>query len=258
MTIDGTTTHVERRCPGCKTRLRLPAGRSGKVRCPVCQNSFSANTALQDKPLPPPVEVAVSQGSREWLELRRQLRMASETPAVLRVGKSYQTLSAVRAAKHGVERSKTAAMLQGTEQEKIARLHYSQRYGAVRPAFFFSGSYGCSLDGITLDRTRILEIKTPWNIVHPWTGRVDERWSLAANGKARPDDYAQIQHQLMVSRATIAHLWVWNAYAADGRLVVVQPDTAYWERICEEWDKFWPSIQSWQPRQRRRALSSCR
>lgn len=31
-------------CPNCRTGLRLPAGRSGQVRCPTCSVSFQANT----------------------------------------------------------------------------------------------------------------------------------------------------------------------------------------------------------------------
>ncbi|MCG3201207.1 MAG: hypothetical protein NFCOHLIN_01073 [Gammaproteobacteria bacterium] len=31
-------------CPKCQTKLRLPAGNSGSVRCPACKHSFSATT----------------------------------------------------------------------------------------------------------------------------------------------------------------------------------------------------------------------
>lgn len=31
-------------CPSCEGRLSLPAGRSGKVKCPRCNHSFEANT----------------------------------------------------------------------------------------------------------------------------------------------------------------------------------------------------------------------
>jgi hypothetical protein len=35
---------VERRCPSCGRTLRLPAGRSGRVRCPGCGGAFEAIT----------------------------------------------------------------------------------------------------------------------------------------------------------------------------------------------------------------------
>ncbi len=36
--------HVERTCPNCTRRLRLPAGRSGRVRCPGCGAAFETAT----------------------------------------------------------------------------------------------------------------------------------------------------------------------------------------------------------------------
>jgi hypothetical protein len=35
---------VIRHCPHCRTGLRLPAGRSGAVRCPACGRDFQTNT----------------------------------------------------------------------------------------------------------------------------------------------------------------------------------------------------------------------
>jgi hypothetical protein len=35
---------VERACPNCTRRLRLPAGRKGRVRCPGCGKSFETET----------------------------------------------------------------------------------------------------------------------------------------------------------------------------------------------------------------------
>lgn len=41
VTDDG---RVERACPNCTRRLRLPAGRSGRVRCPGCGAAFETET----------------------------------------------------------------------------------------------------------------------------------------------------------------------------------------------------------------------
>ena len=35
---------VIRHCPQCRAGLRLPAGRSGTVRCPACGRDFQTNT----------------------------------------------------------------------------------------------------------------------------------------------------------------------------------------------------------------------
>lgn len=44
--IDWTppTEKVVRACPACKTKMRLPTGRTGLVSCPKCQHEFTANT----------------------------------------------------------------------------------------------------------------------------------------------------------------------------------------------------------------------
>jgi hypothetical protein len=39
-----TSERVVRHCPRCRTSLRLPAGRSGTVRCPACGHDFQTNT----------------------------------------------------------------------------------------------------------------------------------------------------------------------------------------------------------------------
>lgn len=35
---------ITRRCPACQTKLRLPSGKSGIVKCPVCTSRFHATT----------------------------------------------------------------------------------------------------------------------------------------------------------------------------------------------------------------------
>ena len=41
---DKPLPRVPRTCPGCSRTLRLPAGRSGRVRCPACGASFEAHS----------------------------------------------------------------------------------------------------------------------------------------------------------------------------------------------------------------------
>jgi ubiquitin-protein ligase len=38
------TTGVVVECPSCSARLRVPAGKTGKARCPKCDNHFSVST----------------------------------------------------------------------------------------------------------------------------------------------------------------------------------------------------------------------
>lgn len=180
-------------------------------------------------------EIEIEQGTQEWLDLRRNLRMASETPAILGVS-PYQSHNDVRAAKRGAQAFQNAAMRQGHEQEPIARAAYEEAFEMMRPAMFVDGDYGCSLDGISLDGSLIVEIKTPFK------GRDSERWQAAQKGETTEYDFAQIQHQLMVCQAKLAHLWVWDAQAQEGNLVEVKPEPDFWEIIRRAWDEFWPTL----------------
>lgn len=181
------------------------------------------------------MEIELTQGSQEWLEFRRKYRMASETPAILGVS-PYQTQSDIRKAKRGASTFVNNAMRKGVEQEPIARAKYEADFELMRPCVLVHGDYGASLDGLNMDGTILLEVKTPYK------GQESDRWQAAVKGEATPYDYAQIQHQLMVTGCKEAHLYIWNAEEAVGLMVPVLPDEAYWERIKTAWDEFWPTL----------------
>jgi putative phage-type endonuclease len=223
-------------CRSCSGRIKAPADALGYLRCETCDLSTSYDTrpcAFVVKS--DCVELTLEQGSHEWLEARRQRRMASETPAVMGLS-PYQKESAVRAAKRGARNFVNAAMRKGARAEPVARAAYASRYGAMRPAVFINGDYGASLDGINETGDLILEIKVPYQ------GRESDRWKMAWAGRVPSHDYAQIQHQLMVTGAAAAHFWVWDDDARQGVLVQVTPSPRFWDRIREAWDAFWPTI----------------
>lgn len=181
-------------------------------------------------------EIQLEQGSPEWLAFRQNHRMASETPAIMGVSE-YQSPADVRAAKMGKSAYFNPAMRQGVEQEPIARAAYEAKYEPMRPAVYVDGEYGCSLDGINIDEDTILEVKTPYK-----NARESARWQAAERGELTPADQAQVQHQLMVSGAKLAHFWVWDAAEQEGILVEVKPNLDYWNTIRAAWDAFWPSL----------------
>ena len=41
---DPPPLRVEVQCPECRTRLRVPSGKRGRVKCPACSATFEANT----------------------------------------------------------------------------------------------------------------------------------------------------------------------------------------------------------------------
>jgi putative phage-type endonuclease len=241
MHIVPTKAAMPRQCPVCPTSLALPADGVGVVQCPDCQTRFLADTRSPDDPLASlpkaaPQRLDMAQGTREWLELRRGLRMASETPAVLGLSPYSSALANLRKQKQGGSVFVNRAMQKGTAQEPVARAAYAKLHGRMEAAMFVDGDYGCSLDGISDDGETLLEIKTPYR------GRAHERWRLAAAGNATPYDHAQIQHQLMACRAKRAHLWVWDAEGCAGKLVEIFPEPEFWRRIRIGWDAFWPTI----------------
>lgn len=182
--------------------------------------------------------VALEQGSQEWHDFRRQHRMASETPAILGVS-PYQKASDIRRIKNGGGSGfVNAAMRKGTEQEPIAREAYCAKHDPMRPAVFVNGMYGASLDGINMDLSGLWECKTPKD------GFASERAKLCLKGELTDYDYAQVQHQLMVTKAEWCDFCVWDYNEQDFIMTRVLPDEAMWERIHAEWELFWKDLGS--------------
>jgi outer membrane protein TolC len=99
-------------------------------------------------------------------------------------------------------------MLRGTELEPAARAAYEEHTGLVmQPLVLEAGRYSASLDGMTLEGDLVLEIKCPLR------GTRSDLWQDVAAG-AVPEHYViQVQHQLMVSGAQTANLWVYDGKA---------------------------------------------
>jgi putative phage-type endonuclease len=171
------------------------------------------------------------QGSAEWHEHRRTHRNASETPAVLGVS-PWQTLYQLWQIKLGlVEPEVTPAMLHGTQLEPQARAAYEALTGNVmQPLVIVDGEYSASLDGIQLDGERVLEIKCPFK------GRDSTLWKTVEAGRL-PEHYGwQVQHQLLVTKAQVADVFVFDG--TDGIQFEVMPDPDTWPQIHAAWDAF--------------------
>ena len=149
--------------------------------------------------------IQLVQASPEWLAYRQSMRNASETAAVLGAS-PWTTPYQLWLTKTGMSISKvTAAMQHGTDTEPAARAAYEAETGFVmQPLVVQDGPYSASLDGITFDHDLILEIKCQVR------GSRSDLWQDVAGGNV-PQHYAiQVQHQLMVSDALFAHLWVFD------------------------------------------------
>jgi hypothetical protein len=73
-----------------------------------------------------------------------------------------------------------------------------------------------SLDGLSFDGSTVHEIKCPMN--------VRDR-TAAQQGSLPPQYYAQLQHELEVSRAAAARYWSFDGSA--GSLIRIGPDREY-------------------------------
>ena len=175
--------------------------------------------------------VQVAQGSPEWHQHRKLHRNASETPAVLGVS-PWTTPYQIWLMKTGRrELEVTRPMLNGTELEPRAREAYEQLTGLVmEPLVVADGEYSASLDGLTLDQQVLLEIKCPYK------GQTSGLWQAVEAGEVPEHYHWQLQHQLMVAQAKVAHLYVFDG--REGLLLEVKPAPKDWPRIHEGWDDF--------------------
>ena len=171
------------------------------------------------------------QGSAEWHEHRRTHRNASETPIVLNVS-PWTTPDQLWLQKLGLATAEVnSAMLRGTELEPAARAAYEALTGLVmQPLVLVDGEYSASLDGLTLSGDRLVEIKCPFK------GRDSTLWKTVHAGRL-PEHYQwQVQHQLMVTKAEVADVFVFDG--TEGVQLEVTPDPDAWPQIHEAWDEF--------------------
>jgi putative phage-type endonuclease len=175
--------------------------------------------------------IQLVQGSPEWHAHRRGLRNASETPAVLGIS-PWVTPYQLWLLKTGrAEPTVNVAMRNGTALEPLARHAYEVETGNVmQPLVLQDGLYSASLDGMTLEGDLIVEIKVPYK------GQASALWQAVEAGEVPGHYLAQIQHQLMVSGAASAHLWVFDGER--GLLRVIEPDAAAVQAIRAAWDTF--------------------
>lgn len=180
---------------------------------------------------PPPTVVQLTQGSQAWLDYRLTMRTASETPAVLGVS---PWLTPYQLWLLKTRRSTTKimpAMRHGTELEPAARAAYEAHTGEImQPLVLQRGPYSASLDGMSLGGELIVEIKCPYK------GQASSLWADVTVGELPETYLVQIQHQLMVSGAQAAHLWVFDGQ--QGLLNLVHPDLAVMQRIHEGWERY--------------------
>lgn len=177
------------------------------------------------------------QGSPEWHAHRAQYRNASESAAVMGASPWLTPYQFWQIRTGRVEQQVTAPMRHGTEMEPRARAAYEAQTGMImQPLVLSDGDYSASLDGITLEGDLLLEVKCPYQ------GKLSALWQAVSTCEV-PEYYAiQMQHQLMVAGAAMAHLWVFDG--TDGLLLEVERDETVMAAIRTAWDSFQQYLDS--------------
>ena len=177
------------------------------------------------------------QGTPEWHEHRAKYRNASETAAVVGISPwmtPYELWLVKTGRKVTVE---TEAMRHGTATEPTARAAFEQESGLImQPLVMVDGDYSASLDGITLAGDTIVEVKCPYK------GQTSELWQTVHTGSVPAHYMLQVQHQLLVSKAKIAYLWVYDGNEGIG--IIIEPDADTFEQIKAAWDAFQPHLDN--------------
>ncbi len=180
----------------------------------------------------------MKQGTQEWLEMRTNYVMASDAPIIMGVS-PWRTPNQLWKEKLGIgaAQKETMAMREGKIKELNARLAYQVYTGvSVRPDVVYHPSIkymGASLDGISLKKRRLVELKNP--------GAKDHQ--LAKEGKV-PDKYKpQLQHQLScVKHLDIDVVDYFSFRDNEGILIEVGKDEEYLEELYAEEGIFWDKV----------------
>jgi putative phage-type endonuclease len=179
----------------------------------------------------------LQQNTPEWHRWRKQGIGASDAPVIM--GETpFKTPRALWSIKtgRGVEEPAGPAARRGRKLERIARHAYEHEIGIqVEPLCLVHGELEwmrASLDGLSFDGSTLVEIKCPLSL----------RDRLSAEQGRIPSQYhAQLQHQLEVSGAKLAHYW--SFHGTRGFLIELRPDRDYVKRLIEAEVEFWQRVQ---------------
>ena len=184
------------------------------------------------------IVVDLEQGTPAWEAWRATRRMASESAALLSCAPWYpRTPYELFQVKSGLGKVRvTPAMTGGIVGEPIARALYEIERSELMVPYVVDGEggYAASLDGLSWDGARILEIKCPFK------GSASDLWARAARGQVPPHYQCQVQHQLMVSGAELCNFAVYASDVHRLTIIEVRHDPAMQARIRAAWDTFWP------------------
>ena len=197
---------------------------------------------------------SLRQNSADWLDWRRGGLGSSDAPVVMGDSRwmTARTLWEIKTHRSEEPERDNLATRRGRRLEAAARAAYEAETAEIMEPHCMSHDHlswmRASLDGLNFEGSLVLEIKCPLR-------RRDH--ALALEGQVPGHYYAQLQHQLEVSRARELHYWSFDGRR--GALVKVMPDQGYIERLVQAEIEFWRNVTEnrWpEPRFKEQDLSS--
>ena len=186
------------------------------------------------------------QGSEAWHDYRRTRGNASETAALMGCSPFYPRNAAelfdVKTGRKEVYENE--AMRRGSRLEAPARVSMELVLEeSFSPHVCERGRLSASLDGVTFDGTRALELKVPAK------GRESDTWKHVAKHGRPPDNYWwQVQHQLLCSGAEDCVFAVCEAdeddEIADSIECTVTADADAHRQIEQAWSWFFQHLNA--------------
>lgn len=181
----------------------------------------------------------IKQNTPEWLEMRKSHIGASDAPIVMGIS-PWKTPYQLWEEKLGLSKqpAQNFAMKRGHELEPKALQAYNDYTGnfcAPEVVFHQERKYMMSsLDGLSLDRSMVVEIKCP--------GKRDH--DIAANGEIPEKYYPQLQHQLATIGLNMLHYF---SYSGDSyHLIEVPRDDDYIENLYKIEGEFWDNLKTFE------------
>ncbi len=183
---------------------------------------------------------AFIQGTKEWLEFRKNKIGSSDASIVMGVS-PWKTKYKLWEEKVGLDSScfLSFPMKRGIQLEEKARLNFEQMTGLfVLPDVIVHPKIEwmiASLDGIDVEKKHFVEIKCP--------GKKDHE--LAKKGKIPTKYYPQLQHQLEVCHLEMGYYFSFDGQ--EGTLLEIRRDDNYIKKMVSEEGEFWDCIQNFIP-----------
>lgn len=182
----------------------------------------------------------IKQNTPEWEQIRKKHLGASDAPVVMEVS-PWKTPFQLWEEKLGLRPAQfqTAAMSRGHDLEAQALQAYNDYTGnaASSEVVFHPDKKWmmASLDGLSLDRSTVVEIKCP--------GKDDH--FVASKGKVPEKYYPQLQHQLAVIGLNLLHYFSYSE--SSFHLVEVERDDKYIQKLYAKEECFWQKVLDFDP-----------